>query len=424
MLIVVVSDFAFVNGGAGAIALGSAKGLAQRGHDVILFSAVGPIADDLLATAQLRHECLGQANVWEDPNVAAAALRGLWNLPAYRRLKGLLATVNPTDTVVHLHSWTKALSPSVIQGARSSGVPVVVTLHDFFSVCPTGTLFNHETASICELTPLSRACIASNCDARSYAHKLWRVGRHVMQLAAGLPRDVRDLIVVSDASARQFRSMLPGSVRLHQVPNFADVPRGEPTAVEDNQAIAYVGRLSAEKGAVLLAATAQRRNIPLVFIGEGADAAAVRETCPAAEVTGWLAPDQVRQRLRRSARALAFPSLWYETQGLVVAEAAALGIPAIVPDSSAARDWVEDGVSGLWFRGGDADDLGEKMAALMADPALARRMGQEAYRRFWASPPTLDRHLDGLERVYRSLLGGCEPVNAFIPQLEAVEESR
>jgi glycosyltransferase involved in cell wall biosynthesis len=106
----------------------------------------------------------------------------------------------------------------------------------------------------------------------------------------------------------------------------------------------------------------------------------------------------------RRARVLVFPSLWYETQGLVVAESAAMGVPSIVPDGSAARDFVTDGVTGLWFASGNADDLRTQIARVMTTPGLAGRMGRDAYRGFWAEPPTLDSHLARLEDVYASIL--------------------
>ena len=55
-------------------------------------------------------------------------------------MRALLDTLDPTDTVVHLHSWTKALSTSVVRAVRAGGFRLVTTLHDFLTVCPTGTL--------------------------------------------------------------------------------------------------------------------------------------------------------------------------------------------------------------------------------------------------------------------------------------------
>ena len=282
---------------------------------------------------------------------------------------------------MHLHSWTKALSSAVVRATLSRRVRIVVTLHDPFVVCPTGTLFHYGKSAPCALTPLSAACVMSNCDVRSYAHKLWRVARTTVQnTVAGLPRDVNDFIVVSEPSARLLGPLLPIGKRLYHVPNFVDVPVTEPIQVEANDAVVYVGRLSAEKGPLLLARGAELAQSPVVFIGEGAMAPAVRDVCSRAELTGWLPPDELRACLVRRARALVLPSLWFETQGLVVAEAAAMGIPSIVPDVGAAREWVDDGVTGLWFRSGDDADLARKIAMLRSDPVRAGRMGARPMR--------------------------------------------
>ena len=112
---------------------------------------------------------------------------------------------------------------------------------------------------------------------------------------------------------------------------------------------------------------------------------------------------EVRRRLRQ-ARVLVLPSLWFELQGLVVAEAAALGVPSIVPDTSGARDWVTDGVDGFWFRGGDVADLTHQIDRVRRAPDVAARLGRAAYERFWAAPPTLERHIRDLERVYGAML--------------------
>ncbi len=106
----------------------------------------------------------------------------------------------------------------------------------------------------------------------------------------------------------------------------------------------------------------------------------------------------------RGARALVFPSVWYEGQPLTVLESLALGTPVLVSDVCAGREAVRHGESGLWFRSNDPHALAEAMGHL-ANDATAMRMGRAAYDLFWAAPLTLERHLDGLERVYREVAG-------------------
>ena len=160
MNVVILNDFAYVDGGASKIALGSARALAERGMRVWLFTAVGPVDPTLRGVEGLSVICLEQPEIVSDPNRLSAALRGWWNRLAASRLRVLLESLNPTETIVHVHTWTKGLSSSVIQQATSLHFQVVLTMHDFFSVCPTGSFFLHPVQKICTLVPMSRSCVS------------------------------------------------------------------------------------------------------------------------------------------------------------------------------------------------------------------------------------------------------------------------
>jgi glycosyltransferase involved in cell wall biosynthesis len=104
----------------------------------------------------------------------------------------------------------------------------------------------------------------------------------------------------------------------------------------------------------------------------------------------------------RAARALVFPSLWYEGQPLTVLEAKAMGTPIVVSDICAGREEVEDGASGLWFESGDAESLAAALSKLK-DDALIERLSNGAYDAFWRDPPTLDRHVERILAVYAAM---------------------
>ena len=171
--------------------------------------------------------------------------------------------------------------------------------------------------------------------------------------------------------------------------------------VAANQNLLVVGRLDAEKGVTLAAAAAREAGWPIVFAGEGPQRARPAEP-PARTVTGWISAEQVWQHLA-NARCLVFPSLWYETFGLVVSEAAACGVPAIVSDISAAAERVEDGVTGWIFRSGDQADLQRCMAKLHDDAAVGAA-GRAAWQRFWSSPPDRQSHAADLLSIYGKVL--------------------
>jgi glycosyltransferase involved in cell wall biosynthesis len=165
-----------------------------------------------------------------------------------------------------------------------------------------------------------------------------------------------------------------------------------------------VGRMSREKGPHLLAAVAGRTGWDVRFVGDGESLPEISRLAPRSVMTGWLPQEAVWKEIT-GARALIFPSLWHETEGLVVSEAAALGVPAVVADACAARELVIDGETGLHFKSGDPHDLQRVMERLQ-DDQLVRRLGEAAYRRYWRHPRSLDRHLADLERVYDVVLRG------------------
>lgn len=408
MDIVVLNDFAYLDGGASKIALGSARALASRGHRVHLFTAVGPVAPELRDVFGLTVHCLGQHEVLKDPQRLRAVTSGLWNHAAAAGLGSMLRTLDPRFTVVHLHTWTKALSASVVRTSLRLGFRVVLTLHDYFSACPTGSFFIHPTQQICTLRPLSPACIGTQCDSRSYSHKLWRVGRQWIGKHAGrLPKGLSDFITISHLSEEVLKPELPASARLHRVPNFIDLEQEPPARPAGSRRYCFAGRLSPEKGPRLLAESVRGLALDLVFIGDGPQHAELAALLPEATFTGWLDPARTRQAMREC-RALIFPSRWYETQGLVVSEAAALGLPAVVPSTSAAREWVQDGVTGLIFQGGDATDLRRKLLFLDEHPEAVSALGRQAYENYWREPATSTRHCERLEEVYRGMLGEAQ----------------
>jgi len=401
--IVVVSDFAYVNGGNAAVALSSAVGLAQQGHAVTLFAGAGPV-DPRIQSSAVTVVCTDQQSIGDDPRRTRAMVQGIWNAKAARTMARMLESMDLDRTVVHVHGWDKVLSSSVVRTAIRMGAKVVCTYHDYVSVCPNGGFYNHPKDEICHLRPLSVSCVLEGCDRRGYAQKLWRVARHVVQKRWGLvPDGIEHVIVVSDFSRNVLQPFLSSRTRIHHVSNMTTVMRDVPATPSENSAYVMVGRMSREKGPHLLASVAQRSGWNVRFVGDGESVPEIRRAAPRSVITGWLPHSAVLKEIAH-ARALIFPSLWYEGEPLVILEAAALGIPAVVADSGAARDLVIHGETGLHFRSGDDRHLQTVMDRLL-DHQLVRRLGEAAYHRYWQRPRSLERHITDLERVYEQVLG-------------------
>jgi glycosyltransferase involved in cell wall biosynthesis len=398
--VIVLNDFCYVQGGASKVAIDEAVALSASGINVIFVGAVGPISHQL-RDARLRVICLEQPELADVVRHPAAALRGLWNRAAGAVVRDLLASLDPRRSIVHLHGYTKALTAGPAFVAKQSGFRTVCTLHDFFAACPNGAFYDYRRQQPCHLVALSASCIATSCDKRHQAHKVYRVVRGMAQRhIAHFPVSVRDYITLSRRSADLLQAYLPADSSFYPLENIIDLPATPPVSVADNRSLLVVGRLDAEKGVTLAAAAAQQAGWPIVFAGEGPQRNELQAM--GATITGWLSAEQVWQELEK-ARCLIFPSRWYETYGLVVSEAAARGVPAIVSDISAAAERVTDGITGWIFRSGDQEDLIRSISKLH-DAAAVRAAGQAAYRRFWSSPPDRQRHTEGLLSIYGKVL--------------------
>jgi hypothetical protein len=193
--VALVLDHAGVTGGAAKVAFDSALGLKQAGHRPIVFAAAGPI-DPRLAEADVEVVSLGQHDILSDPFRLRAATQGLWNFEAALRLRDLIKGLPKSRSIVHLHGWAKALSPSIAGPIKASGIAAVCTLHEYFIFCPNGGFHNYRTSEVCSLEPMSALCLSTNCDSRSYPQKLWRCARHVaMSRFARLPDAFSNIIV-------------------------------------------------------------------------------------------------------------------------------------------------------------------------------------------------------------------------------------
>ena len=401
--LIILSDFAHFNGGAAVVALNSALHIARSGVPVTVFSAVGPIDKALVGEANLSVVCLDQQEIVADPNRLRAFARGVKNRPALSALRRLLATKDPARTVVHAHQWSKALSPAVLAETLNCGFKLTVTLHDFFIVCPNGGFFVYPKLELCNRTPLSLDCLTCRCDRRSDLHKLWRSTRTWIQNGWWrVAERVDQFIGVSEFSMEILRPHLPTGVPMDVVSYPCDCQDNGPAPVRDNDLFLFVGRIVPEKGPRLLAEAGRRLGLKIVFIGDGELREEIERNYPEHTFTGWLNSAAIDQWMRR-ARALVFPSRWYETLGLVVVEAAAQGVPIVAADSSAASHFLEEGRAGLHFRSGSVDSL-TKQLALLRDDELVARLGQGAYDWYWQRPWTMSAHVDTLRFIYARML--------------------
>ena len=76
-----------------------------------------------------------------------------------------------------------------------------------------------------------------------------------------------------------------------------------------------------------------------IVVGDGSEREKLEKKYSNIEFTGWKCQKEVKEYMKR-AKALIFPSRWYETAGLTVIESECLGIDCIVSENCAATEFI------------------------------------------------------------------------------------
>ncbi|MCB9832218.1 MAG: glycosyltransferase [Planctomycetes bacterium] len=297
--------------------------------------------------------------------------------------------------LVHIHHLT-CLSTSIIDVARDRGLPTVMTLHDFWMVCPRGQRIDPELR-ICDRIDRVK-CHA--CLARLWPHLFpdAAAGRLVADRA---PRQIEDWdAFIQRVLARCNLLITPSEFHLEKMLEFP-LPRERMTALphgldtrallqqRDPEApirrIGFIGSVIPSKGVHLLTEAFDllgRPDLELSIWGEApsfhGDTGYVERMKaglrPGLQVRFHGAYDQRElAMILRDIDVLVVPSLWWESFCLTIREGLLAGAIVVAADHGPMSEALAMGRDGILFEPGSASDLAAKLRALLDDPALARR---------------------------------------------------
>jgi len=185
---------------------------------------------------------------------------------------------------------------------------------------------------------------------------------------------------------------------------------------KDDVTVLHVGRLSYEKNVDLLlrafALVAERHSTArLTIAGDGPDRAVLTRLSGELGLgervcfTGFVPHEQL-PALYQAADLFATAST-IETQGLVVLEAMACGLPVAGVDALALPEAVHHGVNGFLAPAGDEAALTRHLARLVVDASLLRRMGAASRR--LAEAHSLERVAAQYGQIYEQVTAAPPP---------------
>jgi UDP-glucose:(heptosyl)LPS alpha-1,3-glucosyltransferase len=234
------------------------------------------------------------------------------------------------------------------------------------------------------------------------------------------PTRARVLAAVSAGAARDLRKHYPGLETL-VIPNGVDTDRFHPDEAVRREVRAELGVSQAHfvslfvggdwfrKGlatAVEAVAEADRRlngraaELWVVGSGDEARVAALARSLGVEQRIRFFGFRRDAERLYQAADVFLFPTA-YESFSLAMLEAAASGLPLVVPPVNGVDELLGDGAGGLVVEP-EASSMAAALVRLAHDHELRRRLGREARRR--AVTFTWDRVAADVRRVYDDVL--------------------
>jgi glycosyltransferase involved in cell wall biosynthesis len=278
---------------------------------------------------------------------------------------------------VHVHHLT-GLSTDLVGGLAAAGLPVMVTLNDYWLVCQRGQLLDLDYERCAGPWPEGCArCL--HTDARAASERL----RHVREMLG----QARLLLAPSPTLRRKFLELGIGGARLRLVEQGIDhAPFGRVARTKAGRLrLGFAGSLMVSKAPHLAleafgglpegAATLTLYGACVPYHG---DDRYRRRLDPMLAQPGVLHAGSVPHARMPAAfaamDALIVPSVWIENAPFVIREAFVAGVPVVASDLGGMRDLVGHETSGLLFRPGDAADLRRALRRLLEEPDLLPRL--------------------------------------------------
>jgi glycosyltransferase involved in cell wall biosynthesis len=323
-----------------------------------------------------------------------------------------VAMMEASPEIVHINHLM-GLSPRFIHLAHRLGVPVVVSLHDFYFVCPRVHL-QKPSGDLCNGPDNGRECVKACFKQNDEAAERWELRTRYFKQALSMADRI---ICYSNYVDSYFRNVLDGGPPIEIIPNGVlhkasdrdeENPNGRWSGTLN---VAFCGTVARHKGPhIVLEALkiASLRSVNFLLFGHCSDskyAAELRQiaaTIPGLKLRMYGAYARAElPLLLRDVDCVAVPSLVPEAGPIVPQEVLAEGIPVVASGLGALSELIRDGENGFRFDSSRPGELATILSRISDDETLRTRLRAGARQ---SSVITVAEHTQRVRTVYESAL--------------------
>ncbi len=418
-------------GGAELQAYQTAHTLLERGHQVqvICVESIESSSSPTLAWHDEIYDRIPVRRLTFDLGRSPDPFRWSYDNPLINEhLQQLIQEDRPD--LLHLVSGY-LIGAGALRVAAAAGIPRVVSLMDFWFICPRITLLrtNGELSTLPIEPARCAQCLAE--DKRRFrwmgrlaprlASAYWARQRHAASKIAVRRDFLLDALRSADAvitHSRFLREMfiqigLPPAKVLASRQGVAprELPdRRSPKRESSALRVGYLGQIAPHKGVHVLVEALRlmpEAPIQLEIFGDQTRFPDYTRMLAAAiggddriHFAGPYTPASLTSLLETLDLIVA-PSLWYENSPNVILEAFAHRIPVAASRLGGMVELLGDGAHGLLFEPGDAQDLARVLREVLSTPEILAQI-----RRGLPPVKTIEAEMDELEKIYRLVVAG------------------
>lgn len=283
------------------------------------------------------------------------------NSVAIRDINKICSDQKPDVAIVH--NLFPIISAAILPSLHTNGVKVLMTLHNYRLVCPNGLFYTH--GRVCERCGTGSVinCVLKRCEGSLAGSVAWSLRA---AFSSRYFHFVDAFMALSEFQKRKITEYSSlESEKFHVVPNCIDV-NSMPIPISQTRSkgyIAYVGRLSREKGVDLFLEAARRMpEYSFKVAGERAENLGDCLLPANVELVGFLDGHNLAD-FYYNADKVVLTSSCYEGFPLTVIEAMYYNATVVVPDWAALPEIVDRGRCGVMYRPNDVESLVSKLCA-------------------------------------------------------------
>lgn len=341
--------------------------------------------------------------------------RYYYNWTARKNIQKVLEEYKPD--IVHVHSLRiSSLTYSVLEPIIKRNIPIVMTLHDCFLICPMMTLIKGDGKNCNEVLCKDKNkfhCIFNKCGGNlelsirlslmSFINKMTGYDKHIQKFIT-CSNALRELMIkynddITEDKIVTINNFLSNAEFGNIKPNY-----------QNNGYFLYLGRISHEKGVhyLLEAMKDLPREIEIHIVGKGKEEENLKQYAKDNNLNnvkflGFKNREEIKEEYQ-NCLATILPCNWFENFPTTNMESFINGKPVIGSNIGGIPEQIEHNKTGFLFEPANVEQLKEYILTYWNNPDLVVEHGKNAYEKA-RTLYTEERYFKELIKVYNEILG-------------------